>query len=137
MRYLLDTCAISDLYQGYEHALKKLKKTTPKALAISSITVAELRYGIAKIKGTKKSEAIRIFTDELLSIVTIISVDEAIAETAGEIKAELERSGNVTGAYDLLIAATAINKGLILVTSNTRDFVKIEGLVMQNWRKEE
>ena len=128
--------SLVNFYQGNKNTHKKIKTMAPNAVAISAITVAELRYGIAKIKGTKKSKEIDNFTKELFKTIKIIPLDAQIASAVGEIKAELETNGDVTGSYDLLIAATAIDKGLILVTSNIKDFQKIEGLKIQNWREE-
>ena len=134
MQYLLDTCVISDFYQGDKNTVKKIKKTTPKAIAASALTVAEIEYGICKIRGTKKGEAIEKFTRELFEVITIIPLEYDIAKKVGEIRAELESKGKVIGSYDLLIAGTAISKGLIMITNNTREFSNIEGLEIEDWR---
>lgn len=134
MQYLLDTCVISDFYQGDKNTVKKIIKSSPRAIAISSITVAELEYGVCRIRGTKKGDGIEQFNKELFGVITIIPLEYDIAKKVGEIRAELERKGKGIGSYDLLIAGTAVNKGLIMVTNNTKEFSNIEGLEVEDWR---
>lgn len=67
---------------------------------------------------------------------TRLPFDDAAAERYGEIRAQLQRAGRLIGANDLLIAATALANGLTLITHNTDEFKRIEGLVVEDWEEE-
>ena len=135
MKYLLDTCTISDFYNGCKKTARRIKYLASNDIAVSIITVAEVEYGIVRIKGSKKAEEIAKLSEELFSKIEVISLDYVMAKTIGNIKNELIRNGEMIGAYDLLIGATAKYYDLILVTSNVSEFVRIEGLRIENWRK--
>jgi tRNA(fMet)-specific endonuclease VapC len=135
MKYLLDTCVVSDFYEGCDKTSKKIKRLTPNDIGISIITVAEVEYGIARIRGTKKAESISKFSEELFKAIKVISIDYEIAKVAGCLRSDLEKVGTPIGAYDLLIAATAKYYDLTVVTSNIREFERVEDLKIENFRK--
>jgi len=132
MAFLLDTCVVSDLARGDANTLEKLKSIPPMEVKISSLTFYELKYGLAKNKQINSSikRAVYGFLEEVESVE--FGINEAIL--ASEIRATLESRGNPIGAYDILIAATALAGNHILVTSNTREFERIEKLQIENWR---
>jgi len=102
-------------------------------LRLCSIVKAELFYGARKSANPAKNIAlVRAFCDPLPSL----NFDDKCAETYGAIRADLEASGMVIGANDLLIAAVAKNYDLILVTHNTKEFIRIQGLQIEDWIKE-
>jgi tRNA(fMet)-specific endonuclease VapC len=132
MRYLLDTCVISDFIKGEPGTIARLKQTPPADTAISAITVMELRYGLAlNLQRTQKVEPA---ITSILSSVTILPFGTAEAEQAVQIRAALKSQGQPIGAYDVLIAATALQHNLIMVTANQREFERISGLQTENWR---
>lgn len=92
----------------------------------------ELRYGAAKSQNpTQNHERIDAF---LTAITDIIDFDEADAREAGEIRAFLESKGTPIGPYDLLIAAQARRREAVLVTLNRREFERVPGLMVTDWR---
>ncbi|WP_427160016.1 type II toxin-antitoxin system VapC family toxin [Aliinostoc sp. HNIBRCY26] len=132
MGYLLDTCVISDFVKGEEMTLKKLKSSNPKDIFISSLTVMEVKYGLAI--NPQRAIKIQSLIETLLTTVTIIPFGLTEAEQAAQIRSNLKKLGTPIGAYDVLIAATAITHNHILVTSNIREFQRIASLQIENWR---
>jgi tRNA(fMet)-specific endonuclease VapC len=92
----------------------------------------ELRYGAAKSRNPARNhERIDAF---LTAITEIVEFDDADASEAGEIRAFLESKGMPIGPYDLLIAAQARRRGAVLVTLNRRQFERVPGLMVTDWR---
>jgi len=133
MRYLLDTCVISDFIKGEAGTTAKLKQTPPVDIAISAITVMELRYGLAL--NPQRVQKIEPAIASILSSVTVLPFGAAEAEQTAQIRAVLKSQGQPIGAYDVLIAATALQHNLIMVTANQREFDRISGLQTENWRQ--
>jgi tRNA(fMet)-specific endonuclease VapC len=99
-------------------------------VASSSITLAELEYGVAKSSQPQQnSEALHAFVAPL----EILPFDDRAACRYGEIRAFLEGKGKVIGAMDMLIAAHAGSLGLTLATNNLREFQRVPGLEVENW----
>ena len=102
----------------------------PGEIAISSISVAELMYGAIK---SRKPEQNLSAIEHFLMPLTILSFDETCAAIYGSVRADLEKAGTPIGSLDMLIAAHALQRGLIVVTNNTREFTRVAGLVVENW----
>jgi tRNA(fMet)-specific endonuclease VapC len=131
MKYMLDTnICIYLIRKKPVQVLKRIQKTIVSEICISSITLAELEYGIAKSTNQMQN---RIALTEFLAPLEIVPFDEAAAVQYGEIRAQLEKLGKPIGACDLLIAAHAISYNLTLVTNNTREFSRIPTLQIDNW----
>ena len=133
MRYLLDTCVISDFVKGEAETTARLKQTPPVDIAISTITVMELRYGLAL--NPQRARKIEPAIASILSSVIILPFGTAEAEKSAQIRAVLKSQGQPIGAYDVLIAAIALQQNLIMVTANQREFERISGLQTENWRQ--
>lgn len=133
MEYLLDTnICIYIIKKKPEQVFARFQKLEPGSVAISSITLAELQYGIAKSSNpTKNQEAL----DKFLTPIELIDFDSSATAVYGKIRAGLEKSGTPIGPLDLLIAAHAKSKELTLVTNNEREFDRIPGLRIENWTK--
>lgn len=132
--YLLDTnICIYIIKKKPVSALKTLKKKLKKDIYISSITIAELEYGIAKSQFPEKNKIALI---EFLSIFNLLSFDDNDAVNFGIIKTDLEKKGKIIGPMDMLLASQAKTKQLILVTNNLKEFQRVEGLMVENWVKE-
>lgn len=99
-------------------------------IGISSITLAELRYGVAK--STHQDRNAKAL-DEFIIPLEVVPFDAEAAHLYGEIRATLERAGTPIGAMDLLIAAHALALGISLVTNNSREFARIPELNIINW----
>jgi tRNA(fMet)-specific endonuclease VapC len=102
------------------------------SLCISSITFAELWYGVEKSAPTRRETNLTGLA-QLMSRIELLSFDGDAAAHFGEIRAVLERAGTPCGAYDLLIGAHARSLGMTLVTNNRREFDRMPGLSVENW----
>ena len=133
MRYMLDTnICIYVIKHKPESVFRKLKKIKPEDVCISSITYAELAYGVEK---SAQPERNKLALSMMLSSIEIVAFDDAAADEYGEIRAGLERKGTPIGSLDMLIAAHARSLGCTLVTNNTKEFCRVEGLEVVNWVK--
>lgn len=131
MKYMLDTnICIYLIKRKPPQVLKKFQTHTLGDICVSSITVAELRYGVEKSQHTKQNQAA---LDLFLSPLEIVEFGPSTAHHYGQIRANLERSGTPIGAYDLLIAGHAQSLGITLVTHHTREFNRVANLRVENW----
>ena len=131
MKYMLDTnICIFVIKHKPENVIRKFIEHNPEDLCISSITYAELMHGVEKSQARQRNRlAIALF----LSPISIVDLDALAAEEYGRIRADLEAQGKPIGPMDMLIAGHAKSKGLILVTNNTREFTRVEGLTVEDW----
>ena len=136
MDYLLDTNACIALINGNPAAVRTRLQKALRADArvlVSSITVFELWYGVAKsAKQEFNRERLRTF---LAGAVVVLPFEGTDARAAGSVRAVLEMFGKPIGAYDLLIAGQALNQDLTLVTANVSEFSRVKGLSWQDWAK--
>ena len=133
MRYMLDTnICIYVIKHKPESVFRKLKKIKPEDVCISSITYAELAYGVEK---SAQPERNRLALSMMLSSIEIVAFDDAAADEYSEIRAGLEKEGTPIGSLDMRIAAHARSLGCTLVTNNTKEFCRVEGLEVVNWVK--
>lgn len=128
---MLDTNILSYLIKNRSFELidKFEKVSIDNTVAISSISAAEIFYGVKKKASPKLEAAVR----EFLYPIDKYSFDENAAFIYGILRAELESNGNVIGSYDMLIAAHAISLDAVLVTNNTREFERVPNLKAENW----
>ncbi|MFG0283292.1 MAG: type II toxin-antitoxin system VapC family toxin [Phycisphaerales bacterium JB039] len=129
--YLLDTCICIDLIRGRApQAVRRLRRRRIGTVGISSITFAELQYGVARSSDpTRNTIALAHFCAPF----DILPFDQEAASDYGAIRADLERSGTPIGPLDTLIAAHARALGAVLVTSNEREFARVGRLRIENW----
>ena len=133
MNYLIDTnICIYVMNKIPFEVIDKFKNTEIGQIGISSITVSELNYGVAKSK-RQKQNAQRL--EEFLTPFEILPYDETVSEYYGIIRYQLESEGKVIGPLDMLIAAHALSKDLILVTNNEKEFLRIKSLKVENWAR--
>lgn len=129
MKFLLDTCTVSDYLRGVDPVVKRIQKAKPSDVAISAVTVMELRYGAARRKSPRLTAAV----DALLQAITILPFDADAAEQAGELRASMEAKGHAIALADCQIAATALAHALTLVSSDS-DLRRVPGLKAIDWR---
>jgi tRNA(fMet)-specific endonuclease VapC len=131
--FLLDTnICIYIIKKNPARVLERLTALDPTETAISSITLAELEFGVEKSQQVERNRrALGLFVAPL----EILPFDEAAARVYGAVRSELERRGRPIGALDLLIAAQALALGATLVTNNQREFGHIAGLSLENWAR--
>lgn len=127
---MLDTNIISDIVRNPSgSAAQRIEATDPREICTSIIVAAELRYGCAK-KGSPK---LLTKVESLLQTIPIMPLDIPADVQYGDIRAELEATGQTIGLNDLLIAAHACALNMVLVTDNAREFRRIRSLKLENW----
>ena len=132
MKYLLDTCTVSDFVKGHPQILARIKATAPELICVSAVTRMEIEYGLALNAGRRIS--LGPVMQALFSAIATLPFDVADALAAAGVRAALKVKGRPIGAYDVLIAGTALARGLAVVTSNAREFERIGGLSVEDWR---
>lgn len=133
MRYMLDTnICIYAIKHKPEQAFKRLQEHDPSEICISSVTYAELVHGVEKSKSIEKN---RLALALLLANIEIISFDSLAAESYGKIRADLEKAGNPIGPLDMMIAGHVKSLKYTVVTNNTKEFERVQGLKLENWAK--
>ena len=131
MRVLLDTNICIYMIKNKPPEVRKhFERFSPGDIAISSITVAELHYGVAKSAAQKKNS---LALEGFLLPLDIAPFDAESALVYGKIRAELERRGKPIGGMDMLIAAQAIAQGFTLITHNLTEFERVSGLKCKTW----
>jgi len=128
-RYLLDADTASYALRGQGRVGARILQHAPSEVCLSSITLAELRFGAEAKKSQKLRRAIRSFVKD----VEVLAFDEKAAERFGEVAANLARKGTPIGIVDTLVAAHALSLGFTVVTNNTRHFGQVAGLNVENW----
>jgi tRNA(fMet)-specific endonuclease VapC len=133
LTYVLDTNIISYIIKNRDFSLidKFEEMSKEHVIAVSSITVSELFYGVMK----KNSKKLEVAVNEFLLPLQRLSFDENAAYQYAIIRTQLESQGNIIGSNDLFIAAHAKSLGAVLVTNNTREFQRIADLKIEDWTK--
>ncbi len=131
MKYLLDTnICIYIIKKQPVSVINKFKRLSIGDIGISSITLAELNYGVEKSQHPQKNKSA---LEEFILSLEIVSFDERAAYHYGDMRAELEKKGTPIGPLDLLIAAHARSLDLVLVTNNKKEFARVSKLKIEDW----
>jgi tRNA(fMet)-specific endonuclease VapC len=128
MIYLLDTNALTALMRGHPVLRPKTLRINPADIVVSSIVTHEYYYGA--FYGTRTQDTLSRLGELRLQCLDFTDDD---ARHAGEIRAKLRARGTPIGPYDVLIAGQALARDLILVTRNTAEFSRVDGLKVENW----
>lgn len=127
---LLDTDICIALLNRDQRVRPHLDRHAPSKVRMSAITLAELRFGIAKSEQPRRAVGnLRV----LLSKVRVVPFDEVASERYGELRSLLEHRGHPIGPLDTLIAAHALSLGWTLATHNVREFRQVPGLKIDDW----
>lgn len=130
LKYLLDTNIVIYVLKRRPKEVLEIFNRNASRMAISSITLSELIFGAEKSLNVDKNlEAI----EEFVSHLDVLPYDAKASQHYGQIKAALEKRGEIIGENDIHIAAHAISQGLILVTNNLREFKRVPNLALENW----
>jgi tRNA(fMet)-specific endonuclease VapC len=132
MKYLLDTCTVSDFVKGQTGVQTRIKATPPHLIAISTVTRMEIEFGMQL--NPDRAKKLTSMMDAFLSSITILPFEDADAKAAGGLRSALQKQGQPIGAYDVLIAGCGLARGLVVVTSNASEFKRVSGLQVENWR---
>ncbi len=131
MKFLLDTnICIYIINRKPAVVIERMKQTGVDSIALSSITLAELSYGVEKSERPVQN---RLALIKFLLPFPILAFDDTSAFAYGRIRAHMEKTGSIIGSLDLLIGAQAISAGLTLITNNTREFSQVPELRIENW----
>lgn len=131
--HMLDTnICIYAIKKNPQRVVEHLRQRMPGEVCVSSVTVAELEYGVAKsARPEQNAEALRLFFAPL----EVVSFDAAAAAQYGRLRTHLEGRGTPIGAMDLLVAAHALAMPATLVTNNESEFRRVPGLEVENWSR--
>ncbi len=128
---LLDTNTLIHYLRGHPAVVARLQSAPPRQIAIPSLVGYEIEYGTLKT-GSQRRRAI---IAQLLAGIQEIPFDREAALESARIRIDLEARGLPIGPIDLLIAGTAVSRGAVLVTNNTKEFSRIKGLRLSDWTK--
>jgi tRNA(fMet)-specific endonuclease VapC len=132
MKYLLDTNFCIAVLRGHARAIERLCAVAPDECAVSVVSIYEMQTGVAKCQRPGSEHA---KLEQFLVPLTILPFDEDSARHAAIIRADLERSGSIIGPYDLLLAGQALALHLTMITHNTGEFSRVNGLSLADWEK--
>src|SRR5262245_28275250 len=131
MKVMLDTnICIHLIRHRSQQLINRFQRMPVGDIGVSSVTVAELEYGVAKSgRRQKNSEALGQF----IAPLEVAAFDRTAATTYGKIRAHLERKGQIIGSMDMLIAAHALSLGVRLISNDVAEFKRVPGLKVDNW----
>ena len=129
MRYLLDTNALVQVLRGPGSTVeRRLRTLEPDDVGVSAVVMHELYYGAFR---SARPESNLAFVEEMG--LTMVELTREDAREAGRLRATLATAGLPIGPFDVLIAGQALARGLTLVTHNTREFARVDGLTVEDW----
>ena len=130
LRYSLDTNLCIRVLRDRPKGLRERFNAEADALCISAIVLYELLHGAAR---SARPEDSRREVEHFANRLEVLSFDPDAAAHAADIRADLERRGQVIGGYDLLIAGHARSRGLVVITGNLGEFERVDGLRCEDW----
>jgi tRNA(fMet)-specific endonuclease VapC len=128
-QFMLDTDTVSFALRGQGRVAARLLEHLPSQLCISSITLAELRFGAEARRSRKLHSLISTFAES----VEVLPFEQTAADRFAAVATSLVRRGEPIGTFDTLIAAHALSLGMTLVTNNSKHFGRVAGLKVENW----
>ncbi len=131
MKWMLDTdTCIALIKRKPPELIKRIQSKPVGDVGLSSVTLAELRHGVAK---SERRDQNRAALDQFLLALDIAPFDELAADSYGDVRADLEARGMPIGPLDNLIAGHALSLNVVLITHNTREFKRVKGLRVDDW----
>jgi len=128
--YVLDTNAVVGLMKLHEPIAGRIRSHGPAGLAVTTITLAEMWFGAARSRWPARSRADQ---DAALAPFRVLDFDATAADRYAAIRATLASKGTPIGDRDLMIAAITLGNRATLVTNNTREFMRVPGLRVEDW----
>jgi tRNA(fMet)-specific endonuclease VapC len=133
MRFLLDTNIVSNLIRNPQGRIaERIRATGETNICTSIVVAAELRYGAAK----KASPRLTAQVEAVLGAIDTLPFDSPADEIYASIRTQLESAGTPIGGNDLIIATQAVTLDLTVVTDNDQEFLRVEGLRVENWLRD-
>jgi tRNA(fMet)-specific endonuclease VapC len=133
VNFLLDTTVVSDFVRGVPSVLARLKSTSKTDTAISTVTAMEVDYGL--ILNSARARRIEPIIRSLLRDLQVLPFTQEDAAATAAVRAALAKRGTPIGPYNVMIAGSALRRGLVMVTSNGDEFGRIHGLILEDWRR--
>ncbi|MCM1327915.1 MAG: type II toxin-antitoxin system VapC family toxin [Ruminococcus sp.] len=130
MKYMLDTNMCIYAQKRVPSVIGKIRENYRDGIAVSSVTLAELEYGVQASANPERNTVALL---KFLAVAEVLPFDGKAAAEYGKIRADLRKKGTPIGELDMLIAAHARAEKLIIVTHNTREFKRVEGLSLEDW----
>lgn len=127
--FLIDTDWVIDHFNSISRVTRRLKELEPQGLGLSVISVAELWEGVYFSRDPKRGQ---VMLEEFLSGVVVLGLDDEVCRQFGQLRGSLRKLGKTVGDFDLLIAATALQNNLTLLTNNRKHFKQIAGLKVES-----
>jgi len=131
VKYLLDTDAFSDIVRSVPNVAARFSSVSSSLVRISTVTIKEIEFG--RRRHPERASRYGVAIEELLKSVESLPFDIEDAYATGQLRAVLTNAGTPIGPYDVMIAGTALARGLIVVTANT-EFSRVPNLQIENWR---
>jgi tRNA(fMet)-specific endonuclease VapC len=133
VKYMLDTNAVSALMKGEVAVVERLRRAGKKDVSVPQPVLAEIAYGIERLPRSKRRDALQERFDLVRSELARADWSDEVSEHFGTIEATLEKKGRRIEDFDAAIAAHALASGATLVTANTDDMVRVQGLAVEDW----
>jgi tRNA(fMet)-specific endonuclease VapC len=134
IEYVLDTNTVSELMRGRPNtSLETHLARRWQACALPAPVVDELQYGVSRIESPARRAVYQAWLEQLLTDLVVIPLDSMCAQWHGRERARLARTGRLPSLFDGLIASIAVVNELTLVTHNTVDFKRFDGIVLEDW----
>ncbi|WP_310073461.1 tRNA(fMet)-specific endonuclease VapC [Phyllobacterium sp. 1468] len=130
LRYMLDTNICIYVMKNYPLQLREKFNALAEQLCISSITLGEMHYGAEK--SARAIENLRAI-EHFVSRLEVLPFAAGAAAHYGQIRTALERAGTPCGSHDMQIGGHARSEGLVVVTNNMREFIRMPGVLTENW----
>ncbi len=130
-KYLIDTNTCIFFIKGNYDLKKKFEKVNIDNCFISEITLAELKFGV---ENSERKEKNQIALDNFVTGIKVVPIFHSLDLYAKE-KARLRKAGTPIDDFDILIGVTSVTHNLIMVTNNTREFIRIKGINLEDWTK--
>jgi tRNA(fMet)-specific endonuclease VapC len=134
IEYLLDTNTVSELMRGRPNAaLERRLARRWRDCALPAPVVDEIQYGVSRIESPARRAIYQEWLERLLADIAVVPLDSMCAQWHGRERARLARLGKPPPLFDGLIASIAVVNELTLLTHNTADFERFEGIVLADW----
>jgi tRNA(fMet)-specific endonuclease VapC len=133
VKFLLDTTVVSDFTRGVPAVLTRLKSIQKGDAAICTVSAMEIEYGL--MLNAARARKIEPMIRALLQDLELLTYEREDATATAAVRAALAKRGTPIGPYDVMIAGTALRRGLVMVSSNGGEFRRIDGLILQDWRE--
>ena len=133
MHYMLDTNTLIYVLNArpqHQAVLDQFNQHDARNLCLSSITLAELRFGVEQ---SQRRDSTQGKLNRVIAALSVAPFEERAARAYGSVRAQLQADGTPIGPLDTLIAGHALSLDMTLVTNNTREFSRVPGLRFENW----